>query len=138
MSQNRTFHGQHGHGGALFTQFKKKTTRQQSSTVIKIYGLLAIMVLLRLAPRDCWLVVALGQNERHHGWSDAQQFFVAVVRCEMRGLICARFLAKRSSNVGFGEILLVPGRVSRGCVGLLIFFFEIFCNIEKGTTYPIF
>jgi hypothetical protein len=32
------------------------------------------MVLLRLAPRHCWLVVALSQNECCHGRSDAQQF----------------------------------------------------------------
>jgi hypothetical protein len=32
------------------------------------------MVLLRLVPRDCWLVVVLAQNERYHGRSDAQRF----------------------------------------------------------------
>jgi hypothetical protein len=42
--------------------------------VIKIYRLLAVMVLRRLAPRDCWLVDVLGQIERCHGWPDAQQF----------------------------------------------------------------
>jgi hypothetical protein len=25
-------------------------------------------------PQDCWLVVVLAQNERHHGPSDAQRF----------------------------------------------------------------
>jgi hypothetical protein len=55
------------------TKFKKEATRRQS-TEIKIYGLLAIMVLLRLVPRDCWLVVVLAQNERYHGRSDAQRF----------------------------------------------------------------
>jgi hypothetical protein len=39
-----------------------------------MYGLLAFMVLLRLVPWDCWLVVALAQNERYHGRSDAQRF----------------------------------------------------------------
>jgi hypothetical protein len=34
-SQNCDCHGQHGHGGAIFTQFKKESTRQQS-TEIKI------------------------------------------------------------------------------------------------------
>jgi hypothetical protein len=41
---------------------------------MNIYGLLAIMVLLRLVLKDCWLAVALGQTERCHGPSDAQQF----------------------------------------------------------------
>jgi hypothetical protein len=58
---------------AQFSKFEKKATRQQS-TVIKIYRLLAIVVLLRLAPQDCWLVVALGQTECCHGRSDVQQF----------------------------------------------------------------
>jgi hypothetical protein len=72
-SRNCNCHGQHGHGGVFFTKLKKEATRRQS-TEIQIYGLLAIMVLLRLVPRDCWLVVALAQNERYHGWSDAQRF----------------------------------------------------------------
>jgi hypothetical protein len=59
--------------GILYQIQKKKATRQQS-TEIKVYGLLAIMVLLRLVPRDCWLVVVLAQNERYHGRWDAQQF----------------------------------------------------------------
>jgi hypothetical protein len=59
--------------GYFFTKFKKEATRRQS-TVIKIYGLLAIMVLLRLVPRDCWLVVVLVQNEHCHARSDAQRF----------------------------------------------------------------
>jgi hypothetical protein len=69
--------------------------------MIKIYGLLAIMVLLRLVPRDCWLVVVLAQNERYHGrslfdarWASEAAFFERSARA---------FLAKRSSNVGFGE-----------------------------------
>jgi hypothetical protein len=33
-----------------------------------------IILLLRLVRQDCWLVVALGQTERFHGQSDAQQF----------------------------------------------------------------
>jgi hypothetical protein len=57
----------------IFHQIREKATRQQS-TVIKTYGILAIMVLLRLAPLDCWLVVVLGQNERCHGRSDAPRF----------------------------------------------------------------
>jgi hypothetical protein len=52
---------------------EKEATRQQS-TVIKIYGLLAIMVLLRQVPRDCWLVVVLGQDEHCHGQWDTQGF----------------------------------------------------------------
>jgi hypothetical protein len=42
--------------------------------VIKLYGQLAIILILRLLSRDCWLVVVLGQNEHCHGQSDAQQF----------------------------------------------------------------
>ena len=38
-SRNRNHHGQHGHGGAIFTEFKKNATRQQS-TVKKLFGLL--------------------------------------------------------------------------------------------------
>jgi hypothetical protein len=33
---------------------------------------LAIILLNRLVPRDCWLVVVLGQNEHCHGPWDAQ------------------------------------------------------------------
>ena len=48
------------------------------------------MVLLRLVPRDCWLVVVLAQNERYHGWSDAQRFRFC---CLMRdGGVRKRFL----------------------------------------------
>jgi hypothetical protein len=48
-----------------FYPIKKKDTRQQSTVIKKMYGLLAtMMVFLRLTPQDCWLVVALGQNER--------------------------------------------------------------------------
>jgi hypothetical protein len=57
--------------GYFFTKFEKEATRRQS-TVIKIYGLLAIMVLLlRQVLRDCWLVGVLAQNEHYHGWSNA-------------------------------------------------------------------
>jgi hypothetical protein len=52
-SQNRNHHGQHGHGGAILTKFKKNATSQQS-TRKKLYGPVPIIVLLRLAPRDCW------------------------------------------------------------------------------------
>jgi hypothetical protein len=61
------------YGGVFFTKFKEEATRQQS-TETKIYGLLAIMVLLRVVSRDCWLVVVLAQNERYHGRLDAQRF----------------------------------------------------------------
>jgi hypothetical protein len=72
------------------------------------------MVLLRLVPQDCWLVIVLAQNERYHGWLDAQRFrFCSLMLSQRVGsvflTICARaFLAKRSFNVGFGEKLLVP------------------------------
>jgi hypothetical protein len=72
-SQNRNCHGQHGHGGVFFTKLKKEATRQQS-TKKKLRRLLAIILILRLVPRYCWLVVVLGQNERCHGRSDAQRF----------------------------------------------------------------
>jgi hypothetical protein len=52
-------HGQHGHGGVFFTKFKKEATRQQS-TEIKLHRLLAVILKLRLVPRDCWLVVVVG------------------------------------------------------------------------------
>jgi hypothetical protein len=57
----------------IFYQILKEATRQQSIE-IKIYGLLAIMVLLRVVSRDCWLVVVLAQNEHYHGRSDARLF----------------------------------------------------------------
>ena len=72
-SQNRNHHGQHGHGGAILTKFEKNATSQQS-TRKKLYGLVPIIVLLRLAPRDCWLVVVLGQDEGCHGQRNAQRF----------------------------------------------------------------
>jgi hypothetical protein len=40
----------------------------------KIHRLIAIILLVRLVPPDCWLVVVLDQNEHCHGWSDAQRF----------------------------------------------------------------
>jgi hypothetical protein len=65
-SQNRNCHGQHGHGVVFFTKLKKEATRKQS-TKKKLRRLLAIILILRLVPRYCWLVVVLGQNERCHG-----------------------------------------------------------------------
>jgi hypothetical protein len=57
-----------------FYIFKKEATRQQS-TEIKLHRLLVMISILRLVPRDCWLLVlVLGQNECSHGWSDAQRF----------------------------------------------------------------
>jgi hypothetical protein len=82
--------------------------------MIIIYGLLAIMVLLRLAMRNCWLVAALGQNERCHGRLDAQRFCFLLFNacCASKEAFfyqfARNFLAERSFNVGFGEILLVP------------------------------
>jgi hypothetical protein len=61
--QNCNCDGQRGHGGVIFTKFKKEATRQQS-TKIKLHRLSAIILILRLVPRDCWLVVVLGKNER--------------------------------------------------------------------------
>jgi hypothetical protein len=58
--------------------------------MIKIYGFLAIMVLLRLVPRDCWLVVVLAQNERYHGRSDAQRFRFCYLMLD--GRVRKRFL----------------------------------------------
>jgi hypothetical protein len=58
--------------------------------MIKIYGLLAIMVLLRLVPRDCWLVVVLAQNEHYHGRSDAQRFRFCCLMLD--GRVRKRFL----------------------------------------------
>jgi hypothetical protein len=85
-SQNRNCRDQHGHGGLLFTKFKKEATRQQS-TETKFHGLLAIILILRLLPRYCWLVVVLGQNERCHGRSDAQQFCFC---CSMRDALARK------------------------------------------------
>jgi hypothetical protein len=45
---------------------------------------------IALVPRDCWLVVVLGQNERCHGWSDAQQF-----------CFCCRCLVHAHEEVNF-------------------------------------
>jgi hypothetical protein len=59
--------------GYFLPNSRKKPTRQQS-TEMKIHRLLAIILILRLVPRYCWLVVVLGQNERCHGRSDAQRF----------------------------------------------------------------
>jgi hypothetical protein len=89
-SRKRNCHGQDGHGGVFFTKLKKEATRGQS-TEIKICGLLlAIMVLLRLVPRDCWLVVVLAQNERYHGWSDVQLFLFCCLMLD--GRVRKRFL----------------------------------------------
>jgi hypothetical protein len=52
------------------------------STVIKIYRILPIMVLLRLAPRDCWLVVALGQTEH------CQRFCFCSLMRDGRARVC--------------------------------------------------
>jgi hypothetical protein len=41
------------------------------------------MILPRLAQLDCWLVVALGQTERHYGQLDALQFRFCFC-CSMR------------------------------------------------------
>jgi hypothetical protein len=46
----------------------------KQSTRKKNHGLAPIIVLLRLAPRDCWLVVVLGQDEGYHGQRNAQRF----------------------------------------------------------------
>jgi hypothetical protein len=35
-------------------------------------------------PQYCWLVVVLGQNERCHGWSDAQQFYFCCMTLDRR------------------------------------------------------
>jgi hypothetical protein len=40
-------HGQHGHGGVLFTQFQKEEATRQQSTEIQLYRLLAIFLLVR-------------------------------------------------------------------------------------------
>jgi hypothetical protein len=69
-SCNGNCHGQHGHGGVIFTKFEKYASRQQS-TEMKLYGLLAIILLLRLVPRDYYLVVVLCQNKHCHGQGDA-------------------------------------------------------------------
>jgi hypothetical protein len=64
--------------------------------MIEMYRLLAIMVLLRLVPRDCWLVVLLAQNERYHVRSDAQQFgFCCLV---LDGQVRKRFLTEYAYN----------------------------------------
>jgi hypothetical protein len=65
-SRNRNHPGQYGHGGAILTKFEKNATNQQC-TRKKLYGLVPIIVLLRLAPRDCWSVVVLGQDGGCHG-----------------------------------------------------------------------
>jgi hypothetical protein len=91
-SQNCNCHDQHGHGGVFFTKFKKEATRQQSAE-IKLQRLSAIILILRLVPQYCWLVVVLGQSERCHGWSDEAFFDRFAPNC----------LAKRSYNGAFGE-----------------------------------
>jgi hypothetical protein len=77
-SRNRNHPGQHGHGGAI-NKFEKNATNQQS-TRKTLYGLVSIMVLLRLAPRDCWLIVVLGQDEGCHGQWNAQRFCFCCVQ----------------------------------------------------------
>jgi hypothetical protein len=62
-------------GGAIFTRFKKNAMREQS-TKIKSYGLSAIILLLRLVPWNCWLVVVLVQNDHCHGQWGAQQILL--------------------------------------------------------------
>jgi hypothetical protein len=41
-------------------------------------------------PLDCWLVVVLAQNERYHGWSDAQRFRFCCLMLDRR--VRKRFL----------------------------------------------
>jgi hypothetical protein len=55
------------------------------------------MILPRLAPPDCWLVVALGQTEHRHGQSDVLRFCFC---CSMRD---AR--ARKRFLINFGAIL---------------------------------
>jgi hypothetical protein len=82
-SQKRNCHGQHCHGGVFFTKSKKEATIQQS-TKIKLHRLIAIIFILRLVPRYCWLVVVLGQNERCHDRSDAQLFCFCCMTLDRR------------------------------------------------------
>jgi hypothetical protein len=52
----------------------------------KLYGLLVpIIVLLRLAPRDCWLVVVLGQDEGCHCQWNAKKFVFVAQRFKRTG-----------------------------------------------------
>jgi hypothetical protein len=83
----------------------RKKQQENKSTRIKLYGLLHIILLLRLMRQDCWLVVVLGQTERCHGWIDAQRFCFC---CLMHDVKAMNSLAKRSYNVEFGEKLVVP------------------------------
>jgi hypothetical protein len=65
--------------GQFYPIREKAISRQ--FTIINFLGLSAIMISLRLQPPDCWLVVALGQTERHHGQSDKLRFCFS---CSMR------------------------------------------------------
>ncbi len=55
-SQNYNCHGHHGHGGAIFKTKSRKMIKENSLRR-QFFFLLAMTVLLRLVPRDCWLVL---------------------------------------------------------------------------------
>jgi hypothetical protein len=66
--------------GAISTKLEKEATRRQS-TAIKIYGLLAIMVLLRLVPRGIvgWLMRWAKLSVAMVGWMRNNFVFVFYV-----------------------------------------------------------
>jgi hypothetical protein len=68
---------------------------------MKVHRLLAIILILRLVPRDCWLVVVLvGQKDLCHGRLDAQSFcfccLLGDVRARKRFLIDLRAMFWRT------------------------------------------
>ena len=79
--------------------------------MIKLYRLIGIIVLLRLVPRDCWLVVVLGQNECCHGRSDVKRFLFCCLfldaRARKRFLIDLRsdFCRKGAPTLNFEKYL---------------------------------
>jgi hypothetical protein len=96
--------------GQFLPNSRKMQQDNNLPTLMKLCGLVAIILLLRLVVRDCWLVVVLGKNERCHGRLNAQRFSFCFLVPDAQARkhfyqFARHFLAKRSSNnnVGFGE-----------------------------------
>jgi hypothetical protein len=65
----------------------------------KLHVLIAILLLPRLVPRDCWLVVILGQKERCYGRVGCGRFILFVCLMLMR--------AQGSENLRTDLVLLL-------------------------------
>jgi hypothetical protein len=78
-SQNCSFHGQHGHGGAIFTKFEKNAITEQS-TVIKLSGL-AICYHLTPQTSGSWLLCWASISMVSGMWKDLFLFVWWLVGC---------------------------------------------------------